>query len=89
MEWPEPIQSVQCLVESGINCVPSRYMRLDDEKPSEQKLVEEEIPIIDISGLCDERWRKTVEEISYACRDWGCFQLINHGVSPELLMAGC
>ena len=60
----------------------------DDEKPSKQKLVEEEIPIIDISGLYDERRRKTVEEISYACRDWGCFQLINHGVYPELLMAG-
>ena len=54
MEWPEPIQSVQCLVESDINCVPSRYMRPDDEKPSEQNLVEEEIPIIDISSLHDE-----------------------------------
>ena len=30
-----------------------------------------------------------MEEISDACREWGCFQLINHGVSPELLMAGC
>ena len=50
--------------------------------------MEEEIPIIDISGLCDERWRKTVEEILDAYRDWGCFQLINDGVSPELLMAG-
>ena len=64
-------------------------MRLDDEKPSEQKLVEEEIPIIDISGLCDKRRRKTVEEISDAYRDLGCFQLINHGFSLELLMAGC
>ena len=62
-------------------------MRPDDEKPLEQKLVEEEIPIIDIFGLCDERWRNTVDEISDACRDWGCFHLINHGVSPELLMA--
>ena len=63
-------------------------MRPDDEKPSEQKLVEEEIPIIDISGLCDERQRKTVEEISDAYRDWGCFQLINHGFSLEILMVG-
>ena len=30
-----------------------------------------------------------MEEISDACRDWGCFQLINHGFSPELLMVGC
>ena len=28
-----------------------------------------------------------MEEISDAYRDWGCFQLINHGFSPELLMA--
>ena len=63
-------------------------MRPDDEKPSKQKLVEEEIPIIDISGLCDKQRRKTVEEILDACRDWGCFQLINHGVYLELLMVG-
>jgi len=63
-------------------------MRPDDEKPSEQNLVEEEIPIIDISGLCDEQQRKTVEEISDAYRDWGCFQLINHGFSLEILMVG-
>ena len=63
-------------------------MRRDDEKPSEQKLVEEEIPIIDISSLFDKRRRKTVEENKDACRYWGFFQLINHGVSPELLMAG-
>lgn len=88
MEWPEPIESVQWLVESGIDCLPSRYIRPNDEKPSEQQVVEEEIPIIDISGLCDERRRKTVEEISDACRNWGCFQLINHGVSAELLVAG-
>ena len=62
-------------------------MRPDDEKPSEQKLVEEEIPIIDISDLYDEQQRKTLEEISYAFRDYRCFQLINHGVSPDLLMA--
>ena len=39
-------------------------MRPDDEKPLEQKLVEEGIPIIDISDLYDEWWRNTVEEIS-------------------------
>lgn len=88
MEWPEPIQSVQCLAESGIKCLPSRYIRPRDEKPPEHKLVEEKVPVIDLSGLCDERRRKTMEEISDACREWGCFQVINHGVSPELLMAG-
>jgi hypothetical protein len=88
MEWPEPIQRVQCIAESGIQCLPSRYIRPDDEKPIGHRVVEEEIPIIDLSGLCDERRRKTMEEISNACREWGFFQVINHGISPEHLVAG-
>jgi isopenicillin N synthase-like dioxygenase len=88
MEWPEPIQRVQCISESGIECLPSRYIRPDDEKPTKLRLVAEDIPIVDLSGLYDERRNKTVEEISDACKEWGFFQVINHGVSAELLMAG-
>lgn len=88
MDWPEPIQRVQCIAESGIQCLPSRYIRPDDEKPIGQRVVEEEIPIIDLSGLYDKRRRKTMEEISNACREWGFFQVINHGISPEQLQAG-
>lgn len=89
MEWPEPIQSVQHLLKSGIECLPARYIRPDDQKPPKaHQLVKEDIPIIDLSGLFDERRKKTMEEISDACREWGFFQVINHGVCPELLMAG-
>jgi len=73
MDWPKPIQRVQCIAESGIQFLPSRYIRPDDEKPIRQRVVEEEIPIIDLSGLYDERRRKTMEEISNACREWGFF----------------
>lgn len=87
MEWPEPIQRVQCIAESGIKCLPPSYIRPDDEKPQDAQLVELEIPIIDLSGLFDERRRKTMDEISDACREWGFFQVINHGISAELLIA--
>ncbi|GLJ45766.1 hypothetical protein SUGI_0963050 [Cryptomeria japonica] len=87
-EWPEPIQRVQSIAESGIKCLPPRYVRPVEERPSGHVLVEEQIPLIDMSGLLDERRAKTMEEISDACKKWGFFQMINHGMSSELLNAG-
>ncbi|KAF5476274.1 hypothetical protein F2P56_008005 [Juglans regia] len=46
------------------------------------------IPVIDLQNLfsndqslCDE----TLSLVSHACREWGFFQIVNHGVSPELM----
>eukprot|EP00253_Pinus_taeda_P026104 PITA_26104 len=87
MEWPETITRVQCISESGIESLPSRYIRPDEERPPKLRLLAEEIPIIDLVGLYDERRNKIMEDISGACREWGFFQVINHGVSAKLLMS--
>lgn len=87
MEWPETITRVQCISESGIESLPSRYIRPDQERPPKLRLLAEEIPIIDLAGLYDERRNKIMEDISGACREWGFFQVINHGVSAKLLMS--
>ena len=47
------------------------------------------IPVIDITPLRSERGlsgsRRTVESIGAACRDWGFFQVVSHGVPPALI----
>lgn len=66
MEWPETIPRVQCISETGIEIIPSRYIRPDDERLPKLRLLAEEIPIIDLAGLYDERRNNTMEDISDA-----------------------
>ncbi|GAY52099.1 hypothetical protein CUMW_139300 [Citrus unshiu] len=43
------------------------------------------IPVIDFSKLYGEERAKTLAQIANACEVWGFFQLVNHGISEELL----
>lgn len=50
------------------------------------------ISVIDLSGLNldDAVLRKdTLELISYACHEWGFFQVVNHSVSHQLMAKTC
>jgi isopenicillin N synthase-like dioxygenase len=42
-----------------------------------------ELPVIDVGSFRDERWHGALDE---ACRGWGCFQIVGHGI-PEPLVA--
>lgn len=42
----------------------------------------QKLPVIDISRLDDER---VLGEIEQACRQWGAFQVVHHGVSDEVV----
>eukprot|EP01018_Ginkgo_biloba_P017660 Gb_32328 [translate_table: standard] len=89
LEWPEPIERVQSIAESGVEYLPAKYIRPEEDRPHGNVLVDEEqIPVIDLSGLEDERRHKTMEKISNACKEWGFFHVINHGISPKILEAG-
>ncbi|KAG6643412.1 hypothetical protein CIPAW_09G210000 [Carya illinoinensis] len=99
--WPEPIVRVQALSESGIRAIPERYIKPLSDRPNWPKTSAAvtskknsetspliNIPVIDLQNLfsndqslCD----KTLSLVSHACREWGFFQIINHGVSPELM----
>ncbi|KAI4337652.1 hypothetical protein L6164_016038 [Bauhinia variegata] len=79
--------SVKSLVESKSLCtVPSEYVchkTRDDSIFSEAQT----IPTIDfahlVSPIPDQR-SQAIQQLARACRDWGFFVLINHGVSETL-----
>lgn len=45
----------------------------------------ENFPIIDLSKLNGDERSATMEMIDDACENWGFFELVNHGISHELL----
>ncbi|ESR63060.1 hypothetical protein WN944_012606 [Citrus x changshan-huyou] len=45
----------------------------------------ENFPIIDLSKLNGDERSATMEMINDACENWGFFELVNHGISHELL----
>ncbi|KAM6582460.1 hypothetical protein CsatB_009462 [Cannabis sativa] len=50
--------------------------------------VDANIPVIDMSGLQSEDSlvrAETMRVVSESCREWGFFQVVNHGVSPQLM----
>jgi isopenicillin N synthase-like dioxygenase len=41
-----------------------------------------------VAATADEgRMRQIMEAVAAACREWGFFQVVNHGVAPELMRA--
>ncbi|XP_068650163.1 flavanone 3-dioxygenase 2-like [Aristolochia californica] len=58
--------------------LPERYKRPLSERPNLSLVVKEEIPLIDLE--CPDR-AKIVRQIGEACRLYGFFQVINHGIS--------
>lgn len=89
--WAEPVVRVQHLSESGIRVIPDRYVKKPSDRPAAAAASDANIPVIDMEGLCsgDEALRRrTAAMIDEACREWGFFQVVNHGVGHEL-MARC
>ncbi len=48
---------------------------------------DEQVPVIDIAGLFDEvsggSANTIVEQIASACKNWGFFQIVNHGIDQD------
>ncbi|OAY74284.1 1-aminocyclopropane-1-carboxylate oxidase 1 [Ananas comosus] len=86
-DWPEPVVRVQSISESGAQSIPERYVKPPSERPSDTSVCGDSggagIPVIDLSMLG--RCSQTVRAVSDACREWGFFQVVNHGVSAELM----
>ncbi|CAI0396537.1 unnamed protein product [Linum tenue] len=79
-----PVPNVQQLASSSEG-VPVRYIRpeLELERVSNDEY--DRIPLIDMSKLNDVRDDEAAK-LHSACKDWGFFQVINHGVAEEVIL---
>ncbi|KAL5228250.1 hypothetical protein ABZP36_016515 [Zizania latifolia] len=97
-DWPEPVVRVQVLAESGLAAIPHCYVKPPCDRPAAHELGNRagggdadaahdpsstSIPVVDLGGD-DEN---IAEAVASACREWGFFQVVNHGVRPELMRA--
>jgi non-haem dioxygenase in morphine synthesis N-terminal len=81
--WPEPIVRVQSISESGTTTIPERYIKPLTVRPCiHANSSQLSIPVIDLSAMSRE---ETARVVSVACKEWGFFQVVNHGVRPELM----
>ncbi|GAB2299056.1 hypothetical protein Dimus_033130 [Dionaea muscipula] len=90
---PHPaVPNVQELAKEPISQVPARYVRRTDDlldPPFTGDHIASsftELPVIDLGRLTSlDTQDSEVEKLDRACREWGFFQFINHGVSPWLV----
>ncbi|XP_059434360.1 oxoglutarate-dependent flavonoid 7-O-demethylase 1-like [Corylus avellana] len=87
LQWSLPVPSVQELAIQGLQTVPPRYVRDDTDiiitAPSNPSLL---VPLIDMTKLVNpDSHEQEIQRLHSACREWGLFQIINHGVSDESL----
>ncbi|CAL1390752.1 unnamed protein product [Linum trigynum] len=84
-----PVANVQELAKQPLADIPPRYIRPDQQPPPNAALPLEEVPVIDLQKLLSSsshhRHVSELDRLHDACQNWGFFQLVNHGVSEELV----
>ncbi|KAK2376032.1 hypothetical protein P8452_48156 [Trifolium repens] len=77
--------SVQELAKQGIQKVPQQYLQPNQDPILVSNITSlTQLPIINLDKLlCEDN--NELEKLDQACKEWGFFQLINHGVDPSLV----
>ncbi|CAI8595580.1 unnamed protein product [Vicia faba] len=79
------VPSVQELAKSPNLQVPQQYLHPNQDPIDVSNITSlEQVPVIELSKLLSEDATE-LEKLDHACRQWGFFQLINHGVDPSLV----
>lgn len=79
------VDSVKELAKEALIKVPERYVHPNIEPPILfHKDTLPQLPIIDLNKLLSEDV-KELEKLDFACKEWGFFQLVNHGVGIKLV----
>ncbi|KAK9289729.1 hypothetical protein L1049_007888 [Liquidambar formosana] len=82
-----PAPNVQELVRRDPSHVPERYLRNKEDMPKKTDTaahLSSEIPVIDLT-LLSKGQEEELKKLNLACKDWGFFQVVNHGVAKEVL----
>uniref|UniRef100_A0A7C8YRN1 Flavanone 3-dioxygenase n=1 Tax=Opuntia streptacantha TaxID=393608 RepID=A0A7C8YRN1_OPUST len=71
----------------GETTLNSSFVRDEDERPKvAYNQFSDEIPVISLAGIDDPGKRGEIcKKIVEACEDWGIFQVVDHGVDPNLV----
>ncbi|WJX63245.1 hypothetical protein P8452_48157 [Trifolium repens] len=79
------VPSVQELVKQPITKIPERYIH-SNKNPVVESNTDSlpQVPVIDLSKLLSDDATE-LEKLDQSCREWGFFQLINHGVNTSLV----
>ncbi|KAG2288009.1 hypothetical protein Bca52824_047613 [Brassica carinata] len=81
--------SAMALTESGVPHVPTRYILPPSQRPVLSPSIGTgsiNLPVIDLSFLHDPLLRPSViHEIEMACKEFGFFQVTNHGISSSVM----
>ncbi|KAH0717744.1 hypothetical protein KY285_013775 [Solanum tuberosum] len=82
------VPSVQELAKKKLVTIPSRYVR-DDQDRSIATSNYKQVPVIDMQRLINsndhDSMNLELNKLHFAAKDWGFFQLINHGVSCSVV----
>ncbi|XP_020207760.1 protein SRG1 [Cajanus cajan] len=84
------VPSVQELAKHNLSKVPQRYIQPQQHEEivviSKEVNGDLEIPVIDMHKLLSQEFGTSeLDKFHLACKEWGFFQLINHGVSSSFL----
>ncbi|MED6186204.1 hypothetical protein PIB30_064545 [Stylosanthes scabra] len=77
------VPSVQELVKQSITQVPDRY-HVPKQEDTPNTCSFPQVPIIDLNNLLSQDPFE-LHKLDHACKEWGFFQLINHGVEHSLV----
>ncbi|XP_057415543.1 oxoglutarate-dependent flavonoid 7-O-demethylase 1-like [Lotus japonicus] len=82
-----PVPSVQEIAKEALTKVPERYVRPHHERPILSTInTLPQVPVIDFANFLSQDFRQSeLKKLDYACKEWGFFQLINHGINESLV----
>ncbi|KAK9095415.1 hypothetical protein Scep_026884 [Stephania cephalantha] len=80
-----PVPTVQYLAMNELKEIPSRYILPKAETDRVSIDESREIPVIDLQELLHGQVGDQMASFHTACKDWGFFQLINHGVTEGII----
>lgn len=82
-----PVPCVQELVKESLKEIPPRYIRDNQQHDQVVSDAMSEIPVINMEKLLSEKVSMEAElsKLDFACKEWGFFQLVSHGVRSSLL----